>query len=220
MPPTANVNTEKPFVRVNKVPSDADGYTETHCGIVKLLEAARHATGRSINAFMTASYWEVGRRIVEHEQGGNGRAIYGKGLIERLARDLTKRFGRGFGARNLAQMRAFYLAWSTVEILQTGSAKSANLTLIAARFPLPWSAYVQLLSVKTRPARIFYETEALRCGWTVRQLVRQIESQFYERTCLSRNKTRMLAKAERPVASDRVTRRRPSRIPLCWNFWT
>lgn len=131
------------------------GYDEMRGGIVELLEAARRAAARSINTLMTASYWEIGRRIVDYEQQGKSRAIYGKVLIERLARDLTKRFGRGFGARNLAQMRAFYLAWSNPEILQTASAKSQNPTPIAVRLPLPWSAYVQLLSVKAPAARSF-----------------------------------------------------------------
>ena len=137
---------------------------------------------------------------MEHEQGGRSRAVYGRVLIERLARDLTKRFGRGFGTRNLAQMRAFYLAWSSAEILQTVSAKSDTPVPSASRFPLPWSAYVHLLSVKTDAARRFCEMEALRCGWTVRQLSRQIASQFYERTALSLNKCAMLAKAQRPAA--------------------
>ena len=81
--------------------------------------------------------------------------------------------------------------------MQTGSATSP-LTQIAARFPLPWSAYVRLLAVKNENARSFYQTEALRAGWSVRQLDRQIQSQFYERTALSRNKAEMLTKGARP----------------------
>lgn len=210
------VKAEKSLVKTRQSTSRANAYTEIHSGIVELLEAARRAAARSINALMTASYWEIGRRIVEHEQGGKGRADYGGVLIKRLARDLTKRFGRGFGARNLAQMRAFYLAWSTSEILQTASAKS--LALIAGQFPLPWSAYVQLLSVRTQAARSFYEMEALRCGWTVRQLARQIDSQFYERTALSRNKTSMLAKAGRPVACDSMTPEDAIKDPFVLEF--
>ena len=135
---------------------------------------------------MTASYWEIGRRIVEFEQGGDERAGYGEVLVERLSRDLTQRFGRGFGRANLWSMRAFYLAWPADRILQTASGESAgepilqtvsaelpeaviseslarkspDLTTLAARFPLPWSAYVRLLSVKNAAARSFYETES------------------------------------------------------------
>ena len=71
---------------------------------------------------------------------------------------------------------------------------------LLAAFPLPWSAYVRLLSVRNESAREFYQTEALRGGWSVRQLGRQIDSQFYERTALSKNKAAMLTggQAERP----------------------
>jgi hypothetical protein len=69
---------------------------------------------------------------------------------------------------------------------------NAIMTAVAQRFPLPWSHYVRLLSVRNPMAQEFYETEALRGGWTLRQLERQIDSQFYERTALSRNKVAML----------------------------
>ena len=154
---------------------------------------------------MTATYWEIGRRIVEFEQRGEKRADYGEELIRRLADDLVPRFGRGFGWRNLTQMRAFSMAWPATEILQTPSAKSLDLQSTAARFPLPWSAYVRLLSVKNAAARAFYEAEALRSGWSVRQLDRQIGSQLFERIALSRNRAAMLEKVEKPEAVDIVT---------------
>lgn len=69
---------------------------------------------------MTATYWEIGRRIVEHEQRGKARAGYGEALIEKLAADLTARFGRGFSRLNLFQMREFYSLWP---IVQTPSAQ-------------------------------------------------------------------------------------------------
>ena len=90
------------------------------------------------------------------------------------------------------------------EILQTASAES-SLSSIVSCFTLPWSAYVRLLSVKNENARRFYEAEALRSGWSVRQLDRQINSQFYERTALSRNKAAMLRKGERASAEDIVS---------------
>jgi predicted nuclease of restriction endonuclease-like (RecB) superfamily len=76
---------------------------------------------------------------------------------------------------------------------------------LAQAFPLPWSAYVSLLSVKNEHARAFYETEALRGGWSVRQLNRQIDSQFYERAALSRNKATMLQKGEIAKPGDEIT---------------
>lgn len=183
-----------------------DLYQHMHTGIVTLVDQARCQSARSVNALMTATYWEIGRRLVTQEQAGVERAAYGQELIRQLSGDLSRRFGRGFSQQNLWQMRAFYLAWPCPEIIQTLSGEfpeiqenemsMIDLTVIGKRFPLPWSAYVRLLSVKSTVAREFYETEALRCGWSVRQLERQVGSQYYERTALSRNKLAMLAKAD------------------------
>lgn len=104
-------------------PDSMRGYGAVQAAIVLLLETARRAVARSVNAAMTATYWEIGRRIVEFEQGGADRATYGDALIERLARDLTERFGRGFSRQNLGQMRAFYRAWPAQIICQTLSGK-------------------------------------------------------------------------------------------------
>jgi hypothetical protein len=106
-------------------------YSGVLADVVGLLESARHQAARSVNAVMTTTYWQIGRRIVDVEQSGQGRAEYGERLIERLSADLTTRFGRGFGRRNLFQMRAFYLAYR--EKVQTVSALSDG------AFPMPWS---------------------------------------------------------------------------------
>ena len=84
------------------------GYDTILSGLVDLLEGARRISARAVNAVMTASYWEVGRRIVEFEQSGEQRAAYGEALLKKLAVDLTARFGKGFGAVNLSQMRKFF----------------------------------------------------------------------------------------------------------------
>jgi len=206
-------------------------YAAVHGDIVALLEGARRAAARSVNAVMTATYWAVGRRIVEGEQGGQERAAYGEALIKRLGGDLSRQFGRGFGQRNLAQMRAFYLAWPADRILQISSAKSfasqivqmpsaqsLDLSALAQAFPLPWSAYVRLLSVKNPQARAFYETEALRGGWTIAQLNRQIGSQFYERTALSTNKSAMLEKGEVAEPGDALTPEQAIKDPFVLEF--
>ena len=195
------------------------------CGDVsKIIDAARESAARSVNAAMTAAYWLVGRRIVEFEQSGEDRAEYGAALIERLAEDLTVQFGRGFSRQNVQNMRLFYLSYPIGKIRQTPSGKLAPLpareilqTLsgefdspsvdvgfddLLASFPLPWSAYVRLLSVRSESAREFYETEALRGGWSVRQLDRQIGSQFYERTALSKNRVAMLTGGQRERPED------------------
>jgi len=205
-------------------------YLDIQAGIVTLLESARATAARSVNAVMTATYWEIGRRIVTFEQGGEQRAEYGEALIRRLAADLTRRFGRGFGVVNLAQMRRFYLAWPPETIFQTLSEKSSkplkkgNLEFpqdpaaLASRFPLPWSAYVCLLSVRDPGARAFYETEALRGGWSVRQLDRQVNSMFYERTLLSRNKAAMLEQGALAKPSDRMTPEEAIKDPFVLEF--
>jgi predicted nuclease of restriction endonuclease-like (RecB) superfamily len=189
------------------------GYDAVLTEVADLLEAARRAAARSVNAVMTATYWQIGRRLVEVEQEGQNKAEYGERIVERLSKDLTARFGRGFGRRNLFQMRAFYLAYT--QKVQTAS---AQLDALTGQFPLPWSHYVRLLSVQSDEARAFYETEALRGGWSGRQLSRQINTQFYERTALSRNKAAMLTKGAVPRPEDTVTAEAEIKDPFVMEF--
>jgi hypothetical protein len=181
------------------LPLTRTGYKPLYDGIVELLDSARRAAGRVVNSIITTAYWEMGRRIVEEEQRGRRKAGYGEQLIDQLARDLTDRFGRGFSRTNVFQIRQFYLGYQ--QIIQTPSGQSVAAekfqTLsgrsVAAEkvqtwsgqlptFPLSWSHYVRLLSVQDLNARRFYEDQALRAGWSVRQLDRQIASQIYERS--------------------------------------
>lgn len=226
------------------------GYRGLLGEVVSLLETARHTSARAVNAVMTATYWEIGRRIVEVEQQGSAQAEYGDELIKRLAADLTARFGRGFSWRNLYRMRSFHSAY--LEILPTLSAKSGDVSVppgmasvltadailptvstksqpvrdtsfaaierLAQRFPLPWSHYEKLLGIEDEQARRFYEAEALRGGWSVRQLDRQISSQFYQRTLLSKNKSAMLRKGAEPQAADLVTPEEEIKDPLVLEF--
>ena len=197
-------------------------YDEVLAGVVELLEQSRRVAARAVNSVMTATYWDIGRRIVLHEQHGEARAAYGEELIKRLATDLTSRFGRGFARQNLFNMRGFFLAHPVDQIIQTLSGKSASqeVTLpdVAKAFPLPWSHYVLLLSVKDEAARRFYEIEALRGGWTVRQFARQLDSMFYERTALSRNKAAMLTKGAVAKPEDAVTPDEEIKDPLVLEF--
>ena len=177
-------------------------YPHLLIGVLDVLERARRYSARSVNVIMTATYWEIGRLIVEHEQQGHKRASYGDFLLKKLASDLITRYGRGFSRTNLQQMREFYLSWPIRQTLsgklasplssrdapvnpqpipmkletehllaskdrkrQTASGKSsAAEERSSPRFPLPWSHYVRLLSVKSEEARGFYEIEALRRG--------------------------------------------------------
>lgn len=213
------------------------GYDTILSGLVDLLEGAWRISARAVNAVMTASYWEVGRRIVEFEQGGKKRAEYGETLLERLSADLTAKFGRGFSRQNLHKYRQFFLSYPEIRPTVSGEfdgkkrptlsgesaagdvpALPAQLSHVAARFPLPWSHYVRLLALRSDEARKFYETEALRCGWSVRQLDRQISSQFYERIALSRNKAAMLRKSGKLEAGDAVSPDEEIRDPFVLEF--
>ena len=206
-----------------------DGELDTPYQVVfgdvsKIVDAARDTAARSVNAAMTAAYWLIGHRIIEFEQSGQERAEYGTALIGRLAADLTRRFGRGFSRQNIQYMRLFYLSYPPDQICQTASGKLAATSIeirlieLLAAFPLPWSAYVRLLSVKNIRARGFYEAEALRGGWSVRQLDRQVNSQFYERTTLSKNKAAMLTKGQMPRNEDRVLPEEEIKDPFVLEF--
>ena len=216
---------------MTKMTTIPENYNNIRAGIVELLKAARSAAARNVNSIMTAVYWEIGRRIIETEQAGAVRANYGDELIKQLANDLSTQFGRGFGVVNLSQMRRFFLAWPARGIFQTPSEKSltpmlindlwdssSSIPVLANKFPLPWSAYVRLLSVKSPDARTFYETEALRLGWSVRQLDRQIGSQFYERLALSKNKAAILDKAENSEPGDLVPAEEGIKDPFVLEF--
>jgi hypothetical protein len=232
-----------------------------------LLDAARRRSARAVDTILTATYWEVGRRIVQHEQRGRVRAEYGTALLERLSRDLKATCGRGFSRQNLQQMRLFYLGWRVIstpsrpfqavaigpdqtetespQICQTPSgeftsgknhAKSSLATVARKRqtpsgksatpsttvadptvpvgaFPLSWSHYVRLLSVSDPNTRSFYEAEAIRGGWSVRQLDRQVSTLFYERTALPKRKAAMLEKGGVPKPEDAVSTRDEIRDP-------
>lgn len=224
-------------------------------GIAVLLEQSRRGAARAVNSLLTATYWEVGRRIVEFEQGGKARAKYGAELLKRLGTDLASRFGRGFSERNLRQMRAFYQDW---EIWQTPSAKlearvktpagligfseifptppgkladSTKLQTVSAEsrqridlwhltsaFPLSWSHYVRLMSVEKPHARAFYESEAIRGGWSVRQLDRQIATQFFERAAHSKQQAALLARGQKPRPEDAVSVEDEIRDPYLLEF--
>lgn len=156
--------------------------------IIALIEEARHKTASAVNMAMVCTYFEIGRRIVEEEQKGASRANYGERLLERLARALTAKFGKGFSLRNVRNMRGFYLVYSQSSIRQTVSAES--------RFCLSWSHYLFLMRMD--PAvRQFYEIESRTNNWTLRELERQFNSSLYERLAMSRDKKKVLQLATR-----------------------
>lgn len=135
----------------------------------KIIENGRKQAYAAASAISISTYWHIGRRIVEEEQKGNSRAEYGSRLIAALSECLRKEFGNGYGKRNLAYFRQFYLSFNNIEILHEFV---QNLT---------WTHIRRLLSVNDPAARLWYLTRASRDMWSTTTLDRNISSQYFER---------------------------------------
>ncbi len=178
--------------------------------IRELITAARNAAARTVNTLQVITNFEVGRIIVEHEQEGEKKALYGKALMKQLAISLTEEFGKGFSKSNLEYMRRFYLVYrdrspqiaQTVfgQLVQSGKTQTPSGQSAAIRktqsvsaqsklhFTLSWSHYLFLMGIKDEAERSFYEIEATTQEWSLRELRRQFDSSLYERLALSRDK--------------------------------
>ena len=201
--------------------------------IVGPVNSATESAARSVNSVMTASYSAIGCRIFEAVQKCKRRAGYGDQSFERLSFNVTRQFCRGFFALNLDRMRQFFLGWVIAHApsaqLQRLASPSRKVQMVSAQFGascttpasrqfnlsglanavlnavlLRCSGYVRSLSDKDGYTRQFYETEALRGGWSLRHLDHQIGSWFYERTSLSKNKAAMLPKGAVAKAEDAI----------------
>ncbi len=195
----------KPKVKINLIRQAHD-----------LIAAARTQTVRQTNSLMVFTYYQLGKLIIQNEQGGIHRAEYGKETIKELSVHLMKKFGDGFSERNLEYMRYFYLAFkhrdSQIQIPQTLSAKSSlklnskgnfhstdsnqipqtlSAKSFTALFPLSWSHYLLLSRIKNANERSFYEIETIQGNWSVRELQRQFDGALYERLSLSKNKKKV-----------------------------
>lgn len=148
--------------------------------VAEILRAARANAYRAVNFAMVEAYWNVGRMIVEEEQQGKERAEYGAMLIKNLSIRLSGEFGKGFTESNLWNFRQFYLAFPA----QT----SHKQKLYALRRELTWSHYRLLMRVEKPEARDWYLKEAADQNWSTRALERQINSLYYERLLMSRDK--------------------------------
>lgn len=158
--------------------------------ISELVQQARQQIQRSVNTAMVHTYWHIGRLIIEHEQQGDSRAAYGKQQLEQLSIRLTTEFGKGFDARNLRNMRAFYQCFPIWN---------------AVRPELSWTHYRVLLRVENSAARAWYMDEAAGQHWSSRALERQIGTLYYERLLSSREKDPVTAEAQektQPLADD------------------
>ena len=132
---------------------------------------------QAVNSHITQTYWQVGRQIVEFEQGGKARAEYGKALISKLAADLSLRHGKGFSRTNLISMRLLYLRYPISQTLSD---------------LLGWSHWVELLKIDDPLERSFYEQQTLRERWSVRELIRQKNSALFLRLAASKDKAGIL----------------------------
>jgi len=195
-----------------------------------LILSARRAAVRSVDALHVRMSFEIGRRIVEHEQQGSARAEYGRQVLSDLAERLIAEFGRGFSRSNLEYMRKFFLTYRdclpkksqmpsgklkdtqskankepSLHITQTPSAQ------LAAVFPLSWSQYIFLIGIRNEGERRFYEMEAALNSWTLPELKRQFDSGLYERLSLSRDKDgmRKLAQEGQTVAKSQDLLKEP-----------
>ena len=174
-----------------------------------VFEAARAGSYRAVNAAMVQAYWNIGRLIVEHEQGGAKRAAYGEAVLDDLSRRLMADFGRGFTATNLRYMRQFYQTFPIHHALRDKSvARSALEIHHPARGELPalppelsWTHYRLLLGVEDPKAREWYMNEAADQHWSTRQLERQISVLYYERLLASRKKAPVRKEARGKLAA-------------------
>ena len=146
--------------------------------ICSIIESARDYAFQSVNIALVERNWLIGYRIAEEELKGQDRANYGTEIIKKLAKELTKEYGKGFDSRNLYYFLNFYKTFPN--ILNTLCSKSKEL--------LSWSHYRTLLQVLDIEAREWYEKEAIGQTWSVRTLQRNISSQYYYRLLKSQVK--------------------------------
>lgn len=159
-----------------------------------ILKEARQRAYQSINLSMVNAYWLIGKRIVEEDQQGESRAVYGKALLKNLSIQLQKEFGKGFSVDNLQNMRLFYLEFSNYE---TVSRNFQSLIDGTPKFQLSWSHYLMLMGIKDPNERRFYEIESAEGNWSLRELKRQYDSGLYMRLALSTDKTGIMQLAQK-----------------------
>lgn len=134
-----------------------------------LIAASRQRLAAAVNAELTLLYWRIGQRLSSEVLGGE-RAQYGAQLMDRLGERLAGEFGRGFEAKNLRRMVQFAQAFPDAEIVASLMRQ------------LSWTHFLQLLPLKSEPARHFYARQCMAERWSVRELHRQIERKAYERS--------------------------------------
>jgi predicted nuclease of restriction endonuclease-like (RecB) superfamily len=142
--------------------------------IREVLLQARSNTYQYVNAQMVFAYWQIGKIIVEEEQGGEKQAAYGKFLLKELAERLTNEFGKGFDGRELRRIRQFYLCFPIRDAL---------------RPELTWTHYRLLIRIENDAERNFYIAETIQQHWSTRVLDRNISTQYFQRLLSHKTKT-------------------------------
>ncbi len=151
----------------------APSLDQLHERIRAFIVEGRKRAAAAVNFATVETYWQVGKEIVEEEQGGNDRAAYGKYVLQEMANRLTLEFGEGFNERNLRYMRSFYQCFPIWN---------------AVRSELTWTHYRILSRVENPLARNFYISEAIECQWDTRLLQRQVNTLYYERLLSSQDR--------------------------------
>ncbi len=150
--------------------------------IAELVTNAKSRLAQVVNTTLVATYWNVGKYIVEFEQQGNVKAKYGTSLLSSLSKILRLKLGKGYSHPNLNNMRKFYLLYP---IFQTVSEK------------LSWSHICELITIDNDLERSFYEKECIAANWNVRSLRRQMDSALFLRVAASKDKEAILQLAQK-----------------------
>lgn len=182
--------------------------------VKQILAQARQKAYTAVNTAMVEAYWLIGKRIVEEEQNGKGRAEYGKEIIKNLSADLKAEFGKGFSERSLREFRQFFqnlpgllqisqtlTDLSTENIQRTPFAISVNPIWRTVFAKLYWSHYQRVLRVPDEKARAYYLTEAAEQNWSISTLDRNISTLYYQRLLSSQKKDLVQKEMEENTAS-------------------
>lgn len=156
------------------------------------IEKARLSVQRTIDIEMVKAYWLIGQEILEEEQQGRVRAEYGKAVLENLAKKLQVKYRQGFGVDTLEMARKFYLIYSTEQKAEISDTVCRKSEIPAFNQNLSWSHYRELIRIKQPQIRQFYEIEAAKNHWSVREMKRQIGSLLFDRLLKSKDKEGLL----------------------------
>ena len=157
------------------------GYQQLLTQIDEAYQHGQLRANRAVNAQIVDTYWTIGQYIVEYEQGGESKAEYGLNLMNRLARDLQAKYGKGFSRSNLSYMRRLYLYFPIRETVS---------------HELSWSHYFELVKIEDELERSFYFQQSIREKWSIRELKRQKRTALFQRLALSKDKEEVLRLAE------------------------